>query len=216
MTEAEWLDCTDPEAMLAFPRGKTSDRKLRLFAVACCRRVLLPGDGHHHELDLAEEIAEAKDCSELEERREHWMRMLLEDGGPIDWAIYQTLSPDLADEGLPADFPSSVAELHLREILPWLPAQATKEDELALHADYLRCILGNPARHPAKHSFWLTTKVVALAQAIYDERAFDRMPILADALEDAGCDNASILNHCLQPGVHVRGCWVVDLVLGKE
>jgi hypothetical protein len=63
---------------------------------------------------------------------------------------------------------------------------------------------------------WLTSNVTALAQSIYDERAFDRLPILANALEDAGCDNADILNHCRQPGEHVRGCWVVDLLLGKE
>jgi hypothetical protein len=62
---------------------------------------------------------------------------------------------------------------------------------------------------------WRTSNVTALAQAIYCDRAFDRLPILADALEDAGCDNADILNHCRQPGEHVRGCWVVDLVLGK-
>jgi hypothetical protein len=55
-----------------------------------------------------------------------------------------------------------------------------------------------------------------LAQSIYTDRAFDRMPILADALEDAGCDNADILNHCRQPGEHVRGCWAVDLILGKK
>ena len=58
--------------------------------------------------------------------------------------------------------------------------------------------------------------MVQIAQAIYDDRAFDRMPILADALEDAGCMDQTILNHCRQSGEHVRGCWVVDLLLGKE
>ncbi len=48
------------------------------------------------------------------------------------------------------------------------------------------------------------------------DRAFDRMPILADALQDAGCDNLNILNHCRQPGEHVRGCWVVDLLTGRS
>jgi hypothetical protein len=54
-----------------------------------------------------------------------------------------------------------------------------------------------------------------IVKAIYDERAFERMPILADALEDAGCDDQDILNHCRQSGEHVRGCWVLDLLLGK-
>ena len=80
----------------------------------------------------------------------------------------------------------------------------------------LRDIFGNPFRPVAADPKWLTSAVVGLAQAIYEERAFDRMPILADALEEAGCDNADVLNHCRQPGEHVRGCWVVDLVLGKE
>jgi hypothetical protein len=76
--------------------------------------------------------------------------------------------------------------------------------------------VGNPFRPVAADSRWLTSTVVSLAQAIYDDRLFDRLPILADALEDAGCDNADILTHCRGDGSHVRGCWVVDLILGKE
>jgi hypothetical protein len=63
---------------------------------------------------------------------------------------------------------------------------------------------------------WRTSTVVALARGIDEEKAFDRLPILADALQDAGCDNDDLLEHCRGRGVHVRGCWVVDLVLGKE
>jgi hypothetical protein len=62
---------------------------------------------------------------------------------------------------------------------------------------------------------WLTPTVTSLAQAIYDERAFDRMPVLADALEDAGCTSTDMLEHCRGGGEHVRGCWVVDLILNK-
>ncbi|VTU02814.1 Uncharacterized protein (Fragment) OS=uncultured bacterium PE=4 SV=1 [Gemmataceae bacterium] len=76
-------------------------------------------------------------------------------------------------------------------------------------------IFGNPFRVVAIDPQWLTSDVLALARGIYDERAFDRMPILADALQDAGCDSADVLDHCRGPGPHVRGCWVVDLVLGK-
>jgi hypothetical protein len=64
-------------------------------------------------------------------------------------------------------------------------------------------------------SWWLTADVRALAEAAYADRAFDRLPILADALEEAGCTDRSMLDHCRQPGEHVRGCWVVDLVFGK-
>src|SRR5262245_47213544 len=74
----------------------------------------------------------------------------------------------------------------------------------------------SPFRPVAVDPGWLTPSVVELARTIYDQRAFDQMPDLADALERAGCDNPEILAHCRQPGEHVRGCWVVDLLLGKE
>ncbi|HWG41472.1 MAG TPA: hypothetical protein VN688_01715 [Gemmataceae bacterium] len=83
----------------------------------------------------------------------------------------------------------------------------------------LRDMFDNPFRTISVNSLWLgwnDNTVPRLAQAIYEQRAFDRLPILADALEEAGCTNADILNHCRQPGEHVRGCWVVDLMLGKS
>jgi hypothetical protein len=75
---------------------------------------------------------------------------------------------------------------------------------------------GTPFRPVSVDPAWPTSTVIALAQGIYDQWAFDRMPILADALEEAGCTNADILDHCRGPGPHVRGCWAVDLLLGKE
>jgi hypothetical protein len=76
--------------------------------------------------------------------------------------------------------------------------------------------LQNPFRPVAFDPEWRTSTAVALAGQMYEARDFSAMPILADALQDAGCDNADILDHCRSPGPHVRGCWVVDLVLGKE
>lgn len=69
---------------------------------------------------------------------------------------------------------------------------------------------------PILDTSWLTTTSIAIAECISDDRAFDRLPILADALQDAGCEDADILDHCRSDGQHVRGCWVVDLVLGKK
>ncbi len=86
----------------------------------------------------------------------------------------------------------------------------------ATQGHLLRDIFGNPLRPITLDLNWRTSTVVALAQGIYQERDFSAMPILADALQDAGCENADILDHCRGPGPHVRGCWVVDLVLGKE
>jgi hypothetical protein len=93
----------------------------------------------------------------------------------------------------------------------------------AEHAGLVRCILGNPFRPVAADPFWLTATVVSLAQAAYDNRILPagtldatRLAIPADALEDAGCTNSDILSHCRSEGLHVRGCWVVDLLLGKK
>jgi hypothetical protein len=106
--------------------------------------------------------------------------------------------------------------------LPWrtdtgaidsLPYAVEQKEQTKL----LRDIVGNPLRPVTVDSRWLTSDVVALARSIYDEKAFDRLLILADALQDAGCENADVLGHCRDPQLtHVRGCWVVDLVLGKE
>jgi hypothetical protein len=90
-----------------------------------------------------------------------------------------------------------------------------RNEQLAQRSTLLD-ILGNPFRPATIDPAWLTYAVTDLAQVIYGERAFDRMPILADALEEAGCTNEEILAHCRSGGEHVRGCWVVDLLLEKE
>jgi hypothetical protein len=79
----------------------------------------------------------------------------------------------------------------------------------------IRDIFGNPFRPVIADLSWLTSTVAVLARQMYESRDFSPMPILADALQDAGCDNADFLDHCRGDGPHVRGCWVVDLLLGK-
>lgn len=76
-------------------------------------------------------------------------------------------------------------------------------------------VAGNPFREPHFSEEWRTDTAMSLACQMYDNREFSAMPILADALQDAGCDNEVLLAHCRNPGEHVRGCWVLDLVLGK-
>lgn len=89
------------------------------------------------------------------------------------------------------------------------------DDERSAFCHRVRDIVGNPFRSTFPEPGWLTSNVLDLARTIYDERAFDRLPILADALMDAGCSDDAILSHCRAEGAHVRGCWVVDLLLGK-
>ncbi|MCE9562724.1 MAG: hypothetical protein K8U57_11815 [Planctomycetes bacterium] len=81
----------------------------------------------------------------------------------------------------------------------------------------LRDLFGNPFRLGMFDTAWRSDTAVSLAKHIYESRDYSAMPILADALQDAGCDHDDILNHCRNSEqVHVRGCWVVDLVLGKS
>jgi hypothetical protein len=93
------------------------------------------------------------------------------------------------------------------------------EAECESLSHYVHCVFGNPFCPVAVNPTWLTwndSTIVKIAQTIYDERAFDRLPILADALQDSGCNHEDILDHCRSAGPHVRGCWVVDALLGKE
>jgi hypothetical protein len=97
-------------------------------------------------------------------------------------------------------------------------ATETKARKVSLskQAELMRDIFGNPFRPVSLAPTWLTPAVLALARQMYDGMDFSAMPILADALQDASCEDDAILNHCRSDGPHVRGCWVVDLVLGKE
>jgi hypothetical protein len=86
-----------------------------------------------------------------------------------------------------------------------------------------RCVFGSPFRPGAFEPAWRTADVARLAAAAYEHRHLPsghldaaRLAVLADALEEAGCTDADVLNHCRRPGVHVRGCWVVDLLLGQS
>jgi hypothetical protein len=79
----------------------------------------------------------------------------------------------------------------------------------------LHCFFGNPFRPAAFSPEWRTDAALSFARQMDESREFSAMPILADALQDAGCDRVDILDHCRGLGLHVRGCWVVDLVLGK-
>ena len=121
------------------------------------------------------------------------------------FAFDETLQPPFAMRVIPNELWGAVS--YVWEIDP---------SERQPHSVIIRDIFGNPFRAVTFDPTWRTLSVVRLAQTIYDERAFDKMPELADALERAGCRDEAILNHCREPGEHVRGCWVVDLVLGKE
>jgi hypothetical protein len=224
MTEAEWLSSQHPFSMLEYLRDKTSDRKLRLIAVASCQRARESIEEWYHELaDVAEAFAEGR--ATVQELQAVHAKHRPSNDYPDRNAFYNTAGLHLA-ETIPylvedlADWIGSgkVDEENTLEV--WEQEKHVAfERELAITAEEVREIAGNPFRPVAVDPAWLAWNdgtVVKLAQGIYDDRAFDRMPVLADALEEAGCDHADVLNHCRKPGEHLRGCWVLSLILGKD
>lgn len=215
MTEAEWLACDDTQMMVDFLRGKTSDRKFRLLACANCRLLWrwISDKRSQEAVIVAERLADGL-ASEEERSIAHAASFnaatLDEYEDPEDEIVYlQSMSAAYAHNAV-WDEAFVAAHANAPSVLPELTGLS-----VSLPLCLLRDIFGNPFRPVTMLSHWLTASITQLAQAIYDERAFDRLPILADALEEAGCDDKDVLSHCRKPGPHVRGCWVVDLILGK-
>ena len=205
MTEAEWLSCADPGMMLDAIRETTSDRKLRLWA---CAYTAWYANGRAYLIEAvraAERWADGDTTVDLGPHARFYVCF------PSAWHA--------AHEGTAGAVANWAESTHKR--------RATR-----LLLDNLRCVFGNPFRPTAVDPHWLTETVVSLARAMYDGRDFIPMPILADALQDVGCDDAEVLAHCRLDdvglysadvtvpfrtrGPHVRGCWVVDLILGKK
>jgi hypothetical protein len=210
MTESEWNSSADPQKMLEFLRGKASDRKLRLFALACCRRIihLLADRRSRKVIEASERFADGLISAEkLRYVRgdARWAANVASrkaaDSEGVKWIVAHLTEPD-AQRVLAAIWPSSYL--------------AGRETEQPVQCNLFRDIFGNPFKPVTINPAWLTSTVVSLAQAIYDERAFDRMPVLADALEESGCTSSEMLEHCRGGGEHVRGCWLLDLLLQKE
>jgi hypothetical protein len=215
MTEAEWDVDESSERMLNFlAEQNASLRKLRLFAVSCCQRIqhVLTAEQTREAVAIAERYADGKATLEQLHGASEAVRLIANnlDGhfqNAAD-AILHCAEEDIRENVMPVTF-CAVDAL-------WITTRQDSEKERAVQPHFLRDIFGNPFRSLTIDPSWQTSTVVALAEGIYQDRAFDRMPILADALQDAGCDNEDILNHCRQPSEHVRGCWVVDLILGKS
>ncbi len=194
MTEAEWLKCKVPEALFAQAKRprRTSQRVYRLFTAGFWR----------WQQTRIKRIAHVQQMSERLDKLEQWA----ETGVPPP-GVLPNREPVLS---FFAPRARNAAENAVRLGTEW-----REKVVKSVLCDLIREVFGNPFRPVALDPAWLTSDVLALARGIYTDRAFDRMPILADALQDAGCNNDDILNHCREPGTHVRGCWVVDLLLGK-
>lgn len=219
MTEQEWLTNNDAKPMLELLRDWPNERKIRLFACDCCRRLW----HRTTELDRAM-VAAIEQCA---------------DGVFSAGKIFATAAVKSTVDGYPpASYHVSAAEAErviseaalqnawtgatrarafVVDAVRQAEGRTGRAMEWKRQADTLRCIFGNPFRPVAFDPEWRTPTVMQLASHFYETHDFDQMPILADALQDAGCNNEDVLNHGRDGiEVHVRGGWVVDLVLGKS
>jgi hypothetical protein len=231
MKEAQWNSSTDPGAMLrslrARRQNRPSERKMRLYCCACCRRLgpLLRDRRFQKAIDVAERHADGQ-ASEDEL-----------------WAVAQTITNDVdlsstprkhevrqAISGvlwLPQHVTSLKCEYAAAEVTRWAAQASQQAEEPARQAELLRCVVGNPFRASAALDPAVLQAsggaVSRLAETAYENRQLPagtldgkRLAELADALAAAGCDDAGLLGHLRGPGPHVRGCFVLDRLLQKE
>jgi hypothetical protein len=231
VTEAEWLATVYVEDLYAIVRAQLTLTQCLRFTFACGRRYChileggyeTPAAEHYwlsqkpethalcqRALYLAEQQLDgAQRAPEIDS-----LRNQIFNRGPmgLSWDLTAALEGNISYWIKRARVPRSKREQAARDAR----SLDRKFTENLFQTHLLRDIVRNPFRPFTIDAAWRTSNVLALATGMYNDRAFERMPILADGLEDAGCDNADILNHCRQPGEHIRGCWVVDLVLGKQ
>jgi hypothetical protein len=238
MTEAEWNSCTDPQKMLEWLRhsGRASERKLRLFAVACCRRIwhLLTDERSRNTVEMVEQYADER-------------ATVQELNTALTGATQAMRFADAADPGWSPDYWAASAAVKAAGDAE--AATGTADDaayavhasagsssdssassmwatECQAQADLLRDLFGDAFRYPVLHRSWLRWNdrtVVRIAQAIHDDRRLPEgnldngyLAILADALEEAGCTDAELLGHLRAGGTHVRGCFALDAILVKS
>jgi hypothetical protein len=221
MTEEEWQKCDDPAVMLSFLK-KASARKLRLFAVGCCRQIW--------RLIRRPECQRAVETGELYADRRVNARRLREAEGAarlrateLEFEAQVTM---LMGKYAARDAAYAAADAAGMPLMPLRAAYFARQavtatsDRPKSQTSLLRDLFGNPFRpklSAAPHVLgWGEGVVPKLARAVYDDRRFADLPILADALEEAGCTAADVLAHCRAGGEHARGCWVVDLLLDKR
>ncbi len=209
MTEDQWRTSTDPVAMLAYLRGRVTERKQRLFACACVRRhwEALTDVRSRWAVEVAERYAEGM-ATEVE-RFDAWddACAVADDSRLVQAAVLAIESDDVyAFEGIV----HSVVHLTL--------SRAQEGAEQAAQCALLRCLFGpHPFARPPRvldaFRAWDDRVVPRLARTLYEEHAFDQLGVLADALEEAGCADRDLLEHLRGPGPHARGCFALDSCL---
>jgi hypothetical protein len=222
MTEAEWLACTSPEAMLHHLTDRASPRKLRLYAVNCCRRIwhLLTDERCRHAVETAQKFVDGKasvmDLASAGQVVASVARVWGDSMSPVARATYAiggaAWAATRGSAWLSAWDAAWDARMAARDFVPgtdW-------EKERVWQAELLHDLIGNPFRAIQADPAWSSpsSPIFHLASVIYRDDRFGDLPILGDALEEAGCVDQQVLLHCRSRSPHYRGCWVVDLILG--
>jgi hypothetical protein len=269
VTEAEWLRCESLVPLLhhlqgvaapAFDQGwgywpdwiglggpcpGMSPRRVRLFNLACCRRLWrLPLDAMSRTILSAygRFVDRKTDRAEFEATCRTFVRPLftpaatsirpwaalgwtdtalgaLRAAREVSWMVASAAAPEAWTV---LDTCASIPDdMNCRVYFgqPHSRWQALRANEEKEQANLLRHVIGNPFRPAAVDPAWLSAHdgvARAIVQVIHDEQRYDDLPFLADALEDAGCTDADLLGHCRGPGPHFRGCWAVGLILSKD
>ena len=223
MTEAQWLGCQSVYPMtsalasiVANPRlvsplkGTAAERKFRLLACALARRAepLMTDPRSRAAIEVAERFAAgAATKAELRAAFGAACAVVV----PLRYG-YPYEPPTAAETAARAAAQAAVQTVANHVVSAYFVYWPLSDLEMVA---LIRDVFGNPFRPVDAADFRPTAAAAAVAAAIYADRAFDRLPILADALEDGGCTDEAMLSHCREPGSHVRGCWVVDAALGN-
>lgn len=216
MTEAEWLVTDDPWKLLHAVQGsRPSERKVRLFNAAVCRRFWdrLPEASRailSESERLADGLARSKGEMDLCHRANEVVGALFDRRYPTkqypsdEVRIQRDAAAAVCYAVIPSELWGAVS--YFWDLMP---------SEKVPHSVIIRDVFGNPFRSMSVEPALRTPEVITLAELIYDGRAFDRMPLLGDVLEGVGCDSSDVIAHCRSQAEHARGCWVVDAVLRK-
>jgi hypothetical protein len=195
-------------ALLERLEGRLSPRQMRLAACAVARLMGVADQRRHREaIELAEAFADGRAAPHQLAAARFGARSL---HGQIFWLVCWPPGSD--------DWPRFLQAVEVALLYSGTPRSSLDTPDLRQQAaDLIRDIAGNLDQEISLQPLWGSTPAVrSLAQAIYDERDFAALPILADALEEAGCTDARLIEHARQIGTHTRGCWLLDLLLGKQ
>lgn len=223
MTDEEWLESADPGAMLQAVRRLWNPRRCGLLGVACCRRAWGVIESSNQRVV---EALEQKLEGQIDDAA--WAAVMsglvTEDDVMYRGGTYlERVAAGAVESVARGDCVSTLSDLS--GAVAYARLQTDEEDavwreieraEAAAQAGLVRDVFGLPQRPLPFHPAWRSAEVMAIARAIYADQDFARMPSLADALARTGCANPHVLGHCRGDGPHVRGCWAVDLLLGKD